>query len=59
MRGHFVSLFIHIFKHHKFNLNIMFALNFGTIYLSEFLILIEGVRSNVQDIRLLCDKKKL
>jgi hypothetical protein len=36
----------------------MFALNFGTIYLFEISILIEGLRSNVQEIRLLCMIKK-
>jgi hypothetical protein len=33
-------------KHLKFNLNFIFVLNFDVIYLLEFLVLIEGVRSN-------------
>ncbi len=33
-------------KHLKFDLNSIFVLNFDIIYLLEFLVLIEGVRSN-------------
>jgi len=31
----------------KINLNFMFALNFDTIYLFEFLILVEGMKSDI------------
>jgi hypothetical protein len=48
-----IKIFIYL-KHRKFNLNIMFALNFEIIYLFEFSILIESVKSNVLEIRLLC-----
>jgi hypothetical protein len=37
---------MHIFNHPKINLISIFALNFGTLWLFEFLILIEGVRND-------------
>ncbi len=40
-----IQLFKYI-NHPKLNLNLMFPLNFGTIYLFEYLILVEVMRSD-------------
>ncbi len=42
-------------NHFKLNLNFMFALNFGIIYLFEFLILVENMKSDEESELNMCD----